>query len=416
MPENMNPFKNAQKQIDDAKRFVDFDPEIIEILKYPQKVIEVSIPMRMDNGKIKIFHGYRVQHNNYRGPYKGGIRYHPQVNLDEVKALATWMTFKCAVADIPFGGAKGGIIVDPKALSSHEIEHLTRGYVDKIFPNIGPYKDVPAPDVYTNAQVMAWVMDEYSHIAQEHTPAVVTGKPVENEGSLGRDKATAQGGVYVLLGYLSHKNIDIKNVSIAVQGFGNAGSNVALLLDELGAKIVAISDSHGAIYNKNGIDIKRLMEYKQKNDSVANFPNSNNLKNEELIGVECDILIPAALENAITKNNADKVKSKVILELANGPTTPEADKILAKKDVDIIPDILANSGGVTVSYLEWVQNLSRNYMSETQVNCSLKEKMVKAFTDIYDFANNKSCTFREAAFAVAIKRVSKAIHNRGVLS
>ncbi len=416
MTETTNPFKNAQKQIDEAKKLVDFDPEIIEILKYPQRVIEVSIPMKMESGKIKIFHGYRVQHNNYRGPYKGGIRYHPEVNLDEIKALSLWMTFKCAVVNIPFGGAKGGIIVDPKTLSKHELEHLTRGYIDKIFSNIGPYKDIPAPDVYTNAQVMAWIMDEYSHIAQEHTPAVVTGKPVENEGSLGRDTATAQGGVYVLLGYLSHKNMDIKSASIAIQGFGNAGGNAATLLDKLGAKIVAISDSKGAIYNKDGLDIKRLQDHKQKTGSVTNFPGAQNISPEGLIAVECDVLIPAALENAITEKNADRIKCKVVMELANGPTTPEADKILAKKQIEVIPDILANAGGVTVSYLEWVQNLTRNYMTEEEVKISLKEKMAKAFTNIYDFKSNKSCTLREAAFALAIERVSKAIHNRGVLS
>jgi len=411
-----NPYINVQKQIDEAKELVDFDPEIIEILKYPQKILEVSIPMKMDDGKIKIFHGYRVQHNNYRGPYKGGVRYHPQVNLDEVKALAIWMTFKCAVVDIPFGGAKGGIIVNPKELTKHELEHLTRGYIDKIFSNIGPYKDVPAPDVYTNAQVMAWIMDEYSHIAQEHTPAVVTGKPIENEGSLGRDTATAQGGVYVLLEYLKRKDLNIKDISIAVQGFGNAGSNAAILLNNLGAKIVAISDSRGAVYSEDGIDPKLLLTYKKKTGGVANFPGTKNIGNEDFFGLKNDIFIPAALENAITDKNAKTIQSKAILELANGPTTPEADKILKEKGIDIIPDILANAGGVTVSYLEWTQNLSRDYLSEEQVICRLKDKMIKAFNDVYDFASNKSCTFREAAFALAIERVSKAIHNRGVLS
>jgi len=411
-----NPFENVQKQIDDAKKLVPLDPEIVEILKYPQKVIEVSIPMRMDNGKIRIFHGYRVQHNNYRGPYKGGIRYHPDVNLNEIKALATWMTFKCAVADIPFGGAKGGIVVDPKALSQHELEHLTRGYIDKIFTEIGPYKDVPAPDVYTSAQIMAWIMDEYSHIAQEHTPAVVTGKPVENEGSLGRDTATAQGGVYVLLEYLSKKNINIKNQKIAVQGFGNAGANAAKILHQLGATIVAISDSKGTIYSEKGIDPSLLEKHKKETGSVINFPESQTLSNDEIFKIKNDILIPAALENAITKENADEIKSRVILELANGPVTPDADKIFTQKGIDVIPDILANSGGVTVSYFEWTQNLSRIYLTKDEINSKLEAKMKKAFKDIYEFAVKENCTLREAAFALAIEKVSKAIHNRGILS
>lgn len=411
-----NPYENVKKQIDEAKELVNFDPEVVEILKYPQKVIEVSIPMRMDDGKIKIFHGYRVQHNNYRGPYKGGLRYHPGVNLDEVKALAAWMTFKCAVADIPFGGAKGGIIVDPRTLSARELEHLTRGYIDKIYTEIGPYKDVLAPDVYTNAQVMAWIMDEYSHIAQEHTPAVVTGKPVENEGSLGRDIATAQGGVYVLLQYLEHKNQNIKNQKIAIQGFGNAGANAAKILHKKGATIVTISDSKGTIYSETGLDPAKVEKHKKETGSVVNFPNAKTLLGEEIFKIECDILIPAALEDSITEENADGIKCKVILELANGPVTPEADLILAKKGIDVIPDILANSGGVTVSYFEWVQNLSRTYWKEEEVNAKLEVKMKKAFSDIYSFSEKTNCTLRKSAFALAIERVSKAIHNRGILS
>lgn len=413
---NTNPYINVKEQIDDVKRLVDFDPEVIEILKYSQKIIEVSIPMRMDDGKIRIFHGYRVQHNNYRGPYKGGVRYHPSVNLDEVKALATWMTFKCAVADIPFGGAKGGIIVDPKTLSARELEHLTRGYIDKIYSNIGPYQDVLAPDVYTNAQIMAWIMDEYSHIAQEHSPAVVTGKPVENEGSLGRDTATAQGGVYILLEYLKRKKMDINNLKVAIQGFGNAGANAAKLLHKIGATVVAISDSKGTIYNKDGLEPAIVKEHKKETGSIVKFKNAETLSNEEIFGVECDIFIPAALENAITDKNANDIKARVILELANGPVTPEADKIFMQKGIDVIPDILANSGGVTVSYFEWAQNLSRAYLSEDEIGAKLKSKMNKAFADIYDFSVSKKCTLRESAFALAITRVSKAIHNRGILN
>lgn len=411
-----NPYENAKKQTDEAKSLIDLGSEFVEILKYSQKIIEVSIPMRLDSGKIKIFKGYRVQHNNYRGPYKGGVRYHPQVNLDEVKALAIWMTFKCAIADIPFGGAKGGIIVDPRKLSEHELEHLTRGYTDKIFAEIGPYKDVLAPDIYTNAQVMAWIMDEYSHIAQVHSPAVVTGKPIENEGSSGRGIATAQGGIYVLLEYLSKKSIAIKNLKIAVQGFGNAGANAAKILHKLGAKIVAVSDSRGTIHSESGLDPALVEKHKAITGSVINFDNAETLNGDEIFSINCDIFVPAALENAVTDQNAGRIKAKVILELANGPVTPEADGILLKKQIDVVPDILANSGGVTVSYFEWAQNLSRTYLSEEEILSKLEVKMKKAFSNVYDFAQAKKCTLRRAAFALAIEKVGKAIHNRGILS
>lgn len=411
-----NPFDNAIRQLEDASRFCASDKKLVEILKYPQKIIEVAIPLKMDNGKIKVFTGYRVQHNNARGPYKGGVRFHPAVNIDEVKALSLWMSMKCAVANIPYGGAKGGIIVDPKKLTDHELEHLTRGYIDKIFDFIGPMKDVPAPDVNTDSQTMAWIMDEYSLLAREHSPAVVTGKPVANEGSLGRDTATAMGGKHVLLEYLKTKALEPQSLSVAIQGFGNAGYNIAKLLHDEGSSIIAIADSKGTIFNQSGIDPIAAMKYKDKHGSLKNMPGTTELKPEELFGLNCDILIPAALENAIDHTIAKNVKAKIILELANGPITPEADLILKEKGVDIIPDILANSGGVTVSYFEWVQNLSRDYWTLETVENRLKDLMLKAFNGIYDFANLKKCTLREAAFALAITRICQATKNRGILS
>lgn len=411
-----NPFLNAQKQIDLASKYADVEKGIVEVLKYPQKIVEVSIPIEMDNGEVKIFTGFRVQHNNYRGPYKGGVRYHPEVNMDEVKALSTWMTFKCATVDIPYGGAKGGVIVDPKKLSNHELKHLTQGYIDKIFEMIGPYKDIPAPDVNTNAQIMAWIMDEYSHISRTHSPAVVTGKPLENEGSLGRDTATAQGAAYVLLAYLKTKVKEPKNLTVAIQGFGNAGANLADILYHLGFKIVALADSAGAVYHKEGIDPHEAESVKSKHGSISKMKNVKHIQSSDIFELEADILIPAALENVITKENVKKIKAQVILEVANGPTTPEADVILEKKKIDVVPDILANAGGVTVSYFEWVQNLSRYYWSAEEVDEKLKIKMEKAFLDIFDFATAKKITLRKAAYALAINRIGKAVKNRGILN
>lgn len=412
-----NPFENVHRQIDEAKKFLGKqNQEIIETLKHPQRAITVSVTMKMDDGKIKTFTGYRVQHNNYRGPYKGGLRYHPDVNMEEVEALATWMTFKCAALDLPYGGAKGGIIVDPKKLSERELEHLTRGYVDKIFANIGPEIDIPAPDVYTTPQIMAWIMDEYSHIAQKHTPAVVTGKPLENEGSLGRGTATATGGFYVLESHLNINGEDFEGKKIAIQGFGNAGQNFAKIISATPATVIAISDSHGGIYSKEGIDVKKASEWKKKTGSLSGMSGTKDITNAELLSCKCDILVPAALENVINEKNAGKVAAKIILELANGPVTPEADETLAKKGVIVIPDILANAGGVTVSYFEWVQNLSHNYWSETEVNDRLRAKMAEAFEAIDTFAKKHKTTLRNAAIATAIERVSSAMKNRGILS
>lgn len=416
MIEELNPFLNAQRQIDEAAKYADCDKEIIKVLKEPQRVIEVSIPIEMDNGKVQIFKGFRSQHNNYRGPYKGGIRYHPDVNVEEVKALSLWMTFKCATVDIPYGGGKGGIVVDPHKLSKHELKHMTQGYVDKIFEFIGPNKDIPAPDVYTDAQVMAWIMDEYSHIARVHSPAVVTGKPLENEGSLGRDTATAQGAAYVLLEYLKVNELQAEGTSVAIQGFGNAGANLADILYDLGFTIAALSDSRGTIYNKDGLDPKAVAKHKKKTGSVKGFTGTKTIEADDILNQKVDIAIPAALENVITAKNAHKIKARCVLEVANGPTTPEADAILKTKNIDVIPDVLANAGGVTVSYFEWVQNLSRYYWSAEEVDDKLKVKMMKAFSDIHDFAKKKKITYRQAAFALAINRIGKAVENRGILN
>lgn len=411
-----DPFENVLTQIDHAAKYADCDKDIVETLKSPQKSLIVSIPIEMDNGKVKVFEGYRVQHNNYRGPYKGGIRFHPNTNLAEVKTLATLMTFKCAVVDIPYGGGKGGIAVDSKKLSEHELKHLTQGYVDKIYDIIGPEKDIPAPDVYTNAQIMAWVMDEYSHISRRHSPDVVTGKPLENEGSLGRETATAQGAIYVLIEYLKTKNLAPKNVSVAIQGFGNAGYNAADILFGLGAKICAISDSKGAVYSPDGLDPHLLNEHKNKTGSVKGFKGSKNISSDSIFSQKVDIIIPAALEDVITKDNAKSIKAKTILEIANAPVTAEADKILAKNKIDVIPDVLANAGGVTVSYFEWVQNRERYYWTEEEIEKKLESKMTRAFLDIYEFAQSKKITLRDAALALAIERIGKATKNRGILN
>jgi glutamate dehydrogenase (NAD(P)+) len=411
-----NTYRNFIEQIDQSSRYADCDLKIVETLKYPQRSILVSIPLEMNNGQIKIFEGFRVQHNNYRGPYKGGVRFHPQVNLDEIKTLAALMTFKCAVVNIPFGGAKGGIIVDPKLLSEHELKHLTQGYVDKIFEFIGPDTDIPAPDVYTNAQIMSWIMDEYTHISRRHSPDVVTGKPIENEGSLGRDTATAEGAVYVLNQYIGTKNLDSKKTSVAIQGFGNAGENIAEILFNQGLTIIGIADSKGAIINSNGIDPFMAKKHKSITGSLKNFKGCKNISSEKLLEQKVDILIPAALENVITHKNASLIKAKAILEVANAPTSIEADKILEKRKIDVIPDILANAGGVTVSYFEWIQNRSRDYWIEEEVSSKLKQKMHSAFDCVHNFSEAKKITMRKAAFALAIERICRATKNRGILN
>jgi len=386
----------------------------VEILKNPQRVIEVSIPIIMDSGELKVFTGFRVQHNDVRGPYKGGLRYHPKVDLDEVKALAFWMSIKCAVADIPYGGAKGGIAVDPKQLSQAELERLTRSYVRAMSDFVGPDKDIPAPDVYTNPQIMAWFMDEYSKIKGRNVPAVITGKPVEIGGSLGRDTATAQGGIYVFEHLLKEINFKKKDITIAIQGFGNAGMNFAIIAHKHGYKIAAVSDSQGGIFNPSCLDINKVLSQKEKIGSVINFPGAKNITNEKLLELPVSVLVPAALERVITEKNANRIKAKIILELANGPVTIEAGEKLFKKGIIVVPDVLANSGGVIVSYFEWVQNTRHFYWDLEKVNDRLEFQIGKAFQSVWKIASENKINMRSAAYIVAITKISKALKIRGI--
>lgn len=386
----------------------------IEVLKTPKRVLEVSIPIRMDDGTLRVFTGYRVQHNDIRGPFKGGIRFHPNVDLDEVKSLAFWMTFKCAVADIPFGGGKGGITLNPKELSNSELEKLTRAYVRAISDNVGPQKDVPAPDVYTNSQTMAWFMDEFSRIAGHNEPAVVTGKPVEIGGSLGRDIATAQGGFFVFENVFNKMSLDKKKTAVAIQGFGNAGMNFAKIAHDAGYNVVAVSDSKGGIYSAEGLDIEKVITHKDANGSVQDFPAAKNISNEELLEMDVEVLVPAALEGVITLDNVKNIKAKLILELANGPITVEAGEELHKNGVVFIPDILANSGGVIVSYFEWVQNLRHFYWKKEKIEALLNEKINGAANLVWERMQKSKIDMRTAAYVVAIERIAKALKVRGV--
>jgi glutamate dehydrogenase len=386
----------------------------VEILEHPQRVVEVSIPTLMDDGSLKVFTGYRVQHNDIRGPFKGGIRYHPQVDLDEVKSLAFWMTIKCAVVDIPYGGGKGGITVDVKQLSQGEIERLTRGYVRAIANIVGPDKDIPAPDVYTNPQIMAWFMDEYSHIQGYNVPGVVTGKPVEIGGSLGRDTATAQGGYYVLSSLLEKIDLKKEDISIAIQGFGNAGMNFARIAARNGHKVVAVSDSKGGIYNPDGLDVEQVIEHKAQAGSVMGLAGAKDVTNAELLELPVSILVPAALENAITAENVANIKAKIVLELANGPTNVEASAQLFKAGTIVIPDVLANAGGVIVSYFEWVQNIRHFYWDMDKVQANLSKQMAKAFSDVWAGMEKHQVDMRTAAYVVAIERLTKALKIRGI--
>jgi len=414
MAAQINPWAVAQQQFDLAAERLDLDDAMRRVLREPRRELTVHFPVKMDDGSVRVFTGYRVQHNLGRGPAKGGIRYHQDVTLDEVKALAMWMTWKCAVVGIPYGGGKGGVIVDPKQLSMRELEALTRRFFTEIEVLVGPEKDIPAPDVNTNAQVMAWMMDTYSMHAGYTVPGVVTGKPISLGGSEGRNEATARGTVYCIVEAARHLGIELKKAKVAVQGFGNAGSIAAQLIVAEGSTVVAVSDSTGGIHNPNGLDVNKVISWKKEHGTVQGFPGAADISNEEVLEVECEILIPAALENQITERNADNIKARLIAEAANGPTTPEADRILWKKSKFMIPDILCNAGGVTVSYFEWVQDLNRDHWSEEVVNSKLKEIMVKAFTSVLAIARREQCDMRTAAYLLAVERVADAMAMRGL--
>lgn len=411
--ETSNPFHTAQQQLREACEKLELEPSIYELLKEPARVLSVSIPVKMDSGETRTFLGYRAQHCDVVGPTKGGIRFHPDVCLDEVKALSMWMTFKCGVVGLPFGGGKGGVICNPKKLSKGELERLSRGYIRAIAPIVGPEKDIPAPDVYTNPQVMAWMMDEFSQIRGYNSPGVITGKPIVLGGSLGRNEATARGCAIAIREAAERMGIELCQATAAIQGFGNAGNIGARLLKELGITIVAVSDSSGAILNRDGLDPQAVFAHKQEVGTVVGFPGAQCISNEELLALECDILVPAALENVITKRNAADIRARIVAEAANGPTTPDADIILHDRGVLVIPDILANSGGVTVSYFEWVQNLANLYWTETEVNQRLEEKMVTAFGRTFQMSVDRCVDMRTAAYMVALERIAEALRARG---
>ncbi len=410
----LNPFQNASKQLQNAADLLKLDPNILAILGQPKRILTVSIPIKMENGEVKNFQGHRVQHTDARGPFKGGIRYHPNVTLDEVKALAMWMTWKCAVVDIPYGGAKGGVVCDPKSMTAVEKERLTRRYTSMIADFIGPYKDVPAPDVYTDPQTMAWILDTYSQIQGYQVPEVVTGKPISLGGSEGRLNSTSRGCVIAAREAAKAINLNLKGATAAVQGYGNAGSWSAQFLSELGVNVIAVSDSKGGILSKNGLDVRTVRAHKNDTGSVVGLKGTESISNEDLLELDVDILIPAALENAITEKNASKIRAKIVSEAANGPTTPAADKILEKNKVLVIPDILANSGGVAVSYLEWVQNLNRQHWTESEVNEKLEQKMVAAFKHTFEASQKYNVSMREGALALAVARVADAIKTLGI--
>ncbi|MFZ0327062.1 MAG: Glu/Leu/Phe/Val dehydrogenase [Nitrososphaeraceae archaeon] len=411
----VNPFETALKQLDEAAELINLETGMRDVLANPKRVLIVSLPVKLDSGKIEVFTGFRSQHNDARGPFKGGIRYHPQVTIDEVKALSMWMTWKCAIADIPYGGGKGGIICNPKEMSEGELERMTRRYAYSIADIIGPRTDIPAPDVYTGGKEMAWIMDTYSALKGNFgQPEIITGKPLAIGGSLGRTEATGRGLTFTVREAAKKLSIDLKTATVAIQGFGNAGQYAGQLLEDQGAKIIAVSDSNGAVVNKKGIDVQGLRNHKEKNGSVTGYPESKAMSGEEIIETECTILVPAALENQITQKNASRISAKIVAEAANGPTTPEADEILFKNNVLLIPDILANGGGVTVSYFEWLQNLRREYWTESDVNERLDKNISKAFDDVYKAHEKHGVNMRKASTLLAIEKVAEATRIRGL--
>ncbi len=411
---DINLFEVAQRQIDQCAQILKLDSNIHGMLLVPMRELHISLPIRMDDGSIKIFRGFRVQYNDARGPTKGGIRFHPDETIDTVRALAAWMTWKCALLDLPLGGAKGGVICNPKQMSRGELERLSRAYINQVWQFIGPDKDIPAPDVYTDSQIMAWMMDEYSKIAGKNQFGVITGKPLCLGGSAGRDDATARGGSCAIREAAKECDIDLKDATVAIQGYGNAGYYAAYLLRSLfDAKIVALSDSKGGIFSKEGLDSEAIREHKAKTTSVINFPNTTPISNEELLELDVDILVSAAMENVITETNAPKIRAKILAELANGPTTPEADVILHKNGIHVIPDILCSAGGVIVSYFEMVQNFYMYYWDEKEIHERLDRRMTTAYHLTLDGSKKYEINMRQAAYMIAIESVIEAMKLRG---
>jgi len=412
MSENLNLFTSTQEVIQEALNRLGYDEAMYELLKEPLRMLQVRIPVKMDDGTTKVFTGYRAQHNDAVGPTKGGVRFHPAVSEEEVKALSMWMTLKCGIVDLPYGGGKGGVICDPRQMSMDEIERLSRGYVRAVSQIVGPTKDIPAPDVFTNAQIMAWMMDEYSRMDEFNSPGFITGKPLVLGGSQGRDRATAQGVTIVIQEAAKKRGIDIKGARVVIQGFGNAGSFLAKFMHDLGAKVIGISDAYGALHDPEGLDIDYLLDRRDSFGTVTTLF-ENTISNKELLELDCDILVPAAIENQITADNAHNVKANIVVEAANGPTTAEATRILTDRGILLVPDVLASAGGVTVSYFEWVQNNQGYYWTEEEVEERLYKKMVDAFENVYTTATTRNINMRLAAYMVGVRRTEEASRFRG---
>ncbi|MBB5181959.1 glutamate dehydrogenase [Planomicrobium koreense] len=412
MAENLNLLTSTQNVIRTALDKLGYEESMYELLKEPMRIMEVRIPVRMDDGKTKVFTGFRAQHNDAVGPTKGGVRFHPDVNREEVMALSMWMTLKCGIVDLPYGGGKGGIICDPREMSMHEIEKLSRGYVRAISQIVGPNKDIPAPDVFTNSQIMAWMFDEYSKIDEFNSPGFITGKPIVLGGSQGRDKATAQGVTIVINEAAKKRGLEIKGARVVIQGFGNAGSFLAKFLHDQGAKVVGISDAYGALHDPDGLDVEYLLDRRDSFGTVTTLFD-NTISNKELFELDCDILVPAAIANQITAENAHDIKASIVVEAANGPTTSEATKILTERGILLVPDVLASSGGVTVSYFEWVQNNQGYYWTQEEVDEKLTKKLVDAFDNVYNVATTRNIDMRLAAYMVGARRTAEAARFRG---
>lgn len=412
MTENLNLFTSTQDVIKEALDKLGYDEGMYELLKEPIRMVEVRIPIRMDDGKIKVFTGFRGQHNDAVGPTKGGVRYHPDVTAEEVKALSMWMTLKCGIVDLPYGGGKGAIICDPREMSMGELERLSRGYVRALSQVMGPAKDIPAPDVFTNAQIMAWMMDEYSRIDEFNSPGFITGKPIVLGGSQGRDRATAEGVTIIIAEAAKRRGIDMKGARIVIQGFGNAGSFLSKFLHDAGAKVIGISDAYGALHDPNGLDIDYLLDRRDSFGTVTTLF-ENTISNKELLELDCDILVPAAIANQITEENAHNIKATIVVEAANGPTTAEGTKILTDRGILLVPDVLASAGGVTVSYFEWVQNNMGYYWSEEEVREKMTEKMVEAFDNLYSMATTRNIDMRLAAYMIGLRKTAEASRFRG---